>query len=85
MTEVQTERRITSMNDVVEMTADMMTEIYNDGNLTPAEKIKAFSMGQRAIVGTRQEMRKMAMDLAKMGMKPNGQVAQLTFDATTEK
>jgi len=81
MGKVTKEKRIGSMNDVVDMASDLMSEVYNDGKLTAAEKMKSFAVGQRVICGIRAEKRKTALDLARMGMKAEGQANQLTFEA----
>lgn len=84
MSEVQQEKRIDNMSDIIDMAGDLMSSVYNDGQMTAAEKIKSFSQGSRVVLGVRAEMRKTAADLAKMGFKVNGAANALTFQPGTE-
>lgn len=79
MAEIQTEKRIESMGDIIGMASDLMAEVYNDGKMAPAEKIKAFSQGSRVVLGVRAEMRKTALDLSRMGFRVNGNLNALAF------
>jgi len=81
MGKVTKEKRIGSMNDVVDMASDLMSEVYNDGKLTAAEKNEKFCCWSACHLRIRAEKRKTALDLARMGMKAEGQANQLTFEA----
>ena len=77
---VQREERIEGLDDMARINARMMEEAYNDSKLSLESRMKMYSTGVRNAIGIRAEQRKTALDVARMGMKLNGQLNRLTFD-----
>ena len=82
MTEnVEREERITELSDITSMTAEMMSDVYNDKNMAAEQKMRAFSMGVRNIA----VVNKMELDRYKMaqqaGLKPTAIPNSLSFQA----
>ena len=75
------EIRIDSYDAMMEANASLMNEIYNDGKLSPAEKLRNFSVGVRNQVMLSRDLSARRKELVGYGMKITGTKA-LKFDPT---
>ena len=77
---VQTEAPIDSYESMMEANADLMREVYYDGKLTAAEKMKTFSIGVRNQVLLSRDLASRRAELFRYGMKANGELKSLNFN-----
>jgi len=79
MTDVTTEKRINSLSAMAECNGDLMTEVYNDGQLNAMEKMKGFSMGVRNAIGIRRSQLDTIKMLSRAGLKPDDSQDKLSL------
>jgi len=77
---VQTETPIDSYESMMNANADLMREVYYDGKLTAAEKMKTFSIGVRNQVLLSRDLASRRAELFRYGMKANGELKSLNFN-----
>jgi hypothetical protein len=77
---VQTEVPIDSYESMMNANAALMNEVYHDGKLTAAEKMKTFSIGVRNQVLLSRDLANRRAELFKYGMKANGELKSLNFN-----
>jgi len=77
---ISTETRIDGYEAMMEANASLMDEVFNDGKLTAAEKMKTFSIGVRNQVLLSRDLAARRAELFKYGMKANGALKSLTFN-----
>lgn len=82
--QVTKEKRITSLSDMAVMSADIMSDTYNDEKLSPEVKMRIFSQGVRNV----SIVNRMEMDRHKMarlaGLKDSAVPQSLTFQPESE-
>jgi hypothetical protein len=79
------ETRIDSYESMMEANAMLMDEVYNDGKLTAAEKMKTFSIGVRNQVILSRDLASRRAELFKYGMKADAALKSLTFNPLEDK
>jgi hypothetical protein len=79
------ETRIDSYQSMMEANASLMDEVYNDGKLTAAEKMKTFSIGVRNQVILSRDLASRRAELFKYGMKADAALKSLTFNPLEEQ
>jgi hypothetical protein len=77
---VITETPIDSYESMMSANADLMNEVYRDGKLTAAEKMKTFSIGVRNQVLLSRDLASRRAELFRYGMKANGELKSLNFN-----
>jgi hypothetical protein len=78
--QVTPEVRIDSYEAMMNANAELMDEIYRDGKLNAAEKLKNFSMGVRNQVLLSRDQAARRAELMRYGMKANGNLKALNFN-----
>jgi hypothetical protein len=76
---VQHEPAIDSYESMMNANAELMSEVYRDGKLTAAEKMKTFSIGVRNQVLLSRDLANRRAELFRYGMKANGNIKALNF------
>jgi hypothetical protein len=79
------ETRIDNYDAMMEANADLMSAVYNDAKMTPAEKLRNFSVGVRNQVMLSRDLAARRKELFGYGMKIDGPTKALMFDPTAEK
>ena len=77
---VTRELRINSYESMADANSQLMDEVFNDGKLTPAEKMKTFSIGVRNQIMLSRDLASRRAELSKHGMKPTGEIKELMFN-----
>jgi hypothetical protein len=77
---IQTEIPIDSYESMMDANAELMREVYRDGKLTAAEKMKTFSVGVRNQVLLSRDLASRRAELFRYGMKANGELKSLNFN-----
>ena len=78
------ETRINSPEAMMIGNAQLMDEVFNDGKMTAAEKMKVFSMGIRMQVILSRDQAARRAELFKYGIKANDSIKQLIFNPLEE-
>ena len=76
---VTQETRVDSYDAMMDVNAQLMTEVANDAQLTAAEKLKNFSIGVRNQVMLSRDLQARRKELFSYGMKANGATKSLGF------
>jgi len=79
-TQVSRELRIDSYDAIMEANSNLMDEIYNDGKLTPMERLKGLTVGVRNQVMLSRDLAARRKELYSVGMKANGKIKSLGFN-----
>lgn len=83
--EVTRETRIDSYEAMMNANAELMTEVYRDGKLTAAEKMKSFSAGVRNQAILSRDLAGRRAELFRYGMKANGNIKSLNFNPMADE
>lgn len=83
-TEVTQEVRIDSYDDMMECNSALMSEVYNDTKMTPAEKMKTFSIGVRNQVLLSRDLASRRQELFRYGLRVSEDMRALSFNPSSE-
>lgn len=77
---ISPETRIDSYESMMNANASLMDEVFNDGKLTAAEKMKTFSVGVRNQVLLSRDLAARRAEVLKYGLKVESELKSLTFN-----
>lgn len=76
--------RITTVTDMMNANAALMTEVYTDRKLTAQEKMRSFTAGVRNQVNLSRDLAARRAELFRYGQKADATIKSLAFDPLGE-
>lgn len=86
MTEtVETMKRIEDLNGFSEAACDLANEIVSDTKSDPYKRLAGLTQAGKFCIAMRAEQRAALRDLTRLGLKPTGQLKNLTFQVAADE